>query len=70
MKELIKSTFNLWIKRRWLKSIERDVDKYNRLDRKLKTQAFIVHSMIKRYHEIYGEELLVKERSSNESISM
>lgn len=56
MKELIKKSFDLWVKKRWLKMIDKEADKYNKIEAKRKRQAYIVHSLYKRYKELYPED--------------
>ena len=53
MKNLLKQSFDLWVKMRWLKIIDKETDKYNKIEAKRKRQAHIVHSLWKRYKEIY-----------------
>lgn len=64
LKNLLKETFDLFVKKRWLKAIDKEVNKYNRIKRKrtkvcneLRKQEYILDAMIKRYNEIYGEDL-------------
>ena len=57
MKELLKQYFELCCKKRWLKAIDKEVDRYNNLYNKTKRQRHILSTMINRYNEIYGEDL-------------
>ena len=57
MKELLKQYFELCCKKRWLKAIDKEVDRYNDLYDKTKRQHHILSTMINRYNEIYGEDL-------------
>lgn len=64
LKNLLKESFDLFVKKRWLKAINKEVNKYNRINRKhtkvsgkLRKQQYILDAMIKRYNEIYGEDL-------------
>lgn len=57
MKELLKEYFELWCKKRWLKSIDKEIDRYNHLYQKTMRQHNILSTMINRYNEIYGEDL-------------
>ena len=57
MKELLKQSFELWCKKRWLKSIDKEIDRYNHFYQKTKRQHHILGAMINRYNEIYGEDL-------------
>lgn len=58
MKDLIKESFDLWVKMRWLKTIDKEANKYNKLNAKIKRQAYIVHSLIDRYNELYRGEAI------------
>lgn len=60
MIKLISEWLELWAKQNWLKHIDRAVDKYNRLDRKAKVQAHVVHKLVERYNEIYPRDKLEK----------
>lgn len=57
MLRLLKEFFQLSVKYNWLKNIDRECNKYNRLKQKTEMQRYIVNRMIKRYCEIYGEDL-------------
>lgn len=56
MAELLKQTFDLFVKKRWLKTIDKECDKYNKIKGKLFRQQYVVNALIKEYMEIYGEE--------------
>ena len=58
MKNLIKRSFDVWVKMRWLKMIDKETDKYNKIEAKRKRQAYVVHSLWKRYNELYSNEKL------------
>jgi len=58
MKNLIKRSFDIWVKMRWLKTIDKETDKYNKIEAKRKRQAYVVHSLWKRYNELYSNEKL------------
>ena len=53
---LIREWLEFWVKRNWLKHIDRAIDKHNRLDRETKAQAYVVHELLKRYNEIYPRD--------------
>ncbi len=64
MKELIKEFFNLWARKRWIKTIEKEVDKYNKASckitkytQKLNRHRFVVNKLVEHYNEIYKENL-------------
>ena len=57
MKELLKQSFELWCKKRWLKAIDKEIDRYNNLYQKANRQHYVLSKMINRFNEIYGEDL-------------
>lgn len=57
MKALLKESFELFVKMRWLKTINKEADKYKKLTEKSNRQLYVVNALLKRYHEIYGEDL-------------
>ena len=57
MAELLKQSFELFIKKRWLKTIDKECDKYNKIKRKLSRQQYVVNSLRAEYKKIYGEDL-------------
>ena len=52
-----------WVKRNWLKHIDRAIDKHNRLDRETKAQAYVVHELLKRYNELYPSDKIEVRRN-------
>lgn len=63
MGELLKRSFELFVKKRWLKTIDKECDKYNKIKSKLSRQQYVVNALLERYKEIYGEDLCTpKER--------
>ena len=57
MKELLKRQFDMFVKHTWLKIINKECDRYNKLKSDLASQQFVVNVLIERYKEIYGEDL-------------
>lgn len=64
MKNLFKELFELFCKKNWLKTIDKECDKYNKLNSKynklkskLNRQQYIVDALLKKYNELYGEGL-------------
>ena len=60
MKELIKllkELHEMHIKMRWLKLIDKETNKYNKLNEKTKRQCFIINELLKAYNENFGENL-------------
>lgn len=57
MIELIKQAFDFYARMNWLKTINKEVEKYNKLKKDLDIQAYIINKMVGRYKEIYGDDL-------------
>ena len=57
LRELLKQRFDLFVKMRWLKTINKETDKYKKLEEKSNRQLYVLNTLLKRYHEIYGEDL-------------
>ena len=57
MKELLKQYFKLLCKERWLKAIDKQINKYDHLRQKMDRQYYVLSEMINRYNEIYGDDL-------------
>ena len=57
MFEFIKQSFELSVKMRWLKTIDKAIDKYEKLQNKANIQLYVVNSLAKEYKEKYGEDL-------------
>ena len=57
MAELLKRSFELFVKKRWLKIIDKECNKYNKIKNKLSCQQYVVNSLLAEYKKIYGEDL-------------
>ena len=57
MAELLKQSFELFVKNRWLKIIDKECDKYNKIKSKLSRQQYVVNSLLAEYKKKYGEDL-------------
>lgn len=57
MAELLKRSFELFVKKRWLKIIDKECNKYNKIKSKLFRQQYVVNSLLTEYKKIYGEDL-------------
>lgn len=65
MAELLKQSFELFVKNRWLKTIDKECDKYNKIKNKLSRQQYVVNSLLAEYKKKYGEDLRTpKERGA------
>ena len=63
LKKYINELFELIVKEHWLKIINKEVDKYNRinkkrneLEKKLNLQGKLINSLIDRYNELYKDD--------------
>lgn len=57
MKELLKKRFELFVKMRWLKTINKETNKYKKLEEKSNRQLYVVNALLKEYHKKYDEDL-------------
>ena len=55
--ELLKRTFEIWCKKRWLKEIDRAIDHYHKAQNKANREFFVMQRLVDRYNEIYNENL-------------
>lgn len=53
----IKRLYSIWCKMRWLKRIDKEIDRYNRLKQKMNRQRYIIKQLSKGYNETFGEKL-------------
>lgn len=56
VKELIKSSFEIWCKTRWLKMIDKDLDKAKRLESKAHHKRLVAKAMVEEYKKRYGND--------------
>jgi hypothetical protein len=56
-KELLKQSFDLWVKKRWLKEIDRAVDRYKKAHDKATRERYVLNKLLEEYKKTYGEEL-------------
>jgi hypothetical protein len=57
MSDLLKRTFELFVKNRWLKTIDKETNKYNKLKSKLFRQQYVVNALLEEYKKIYNVDL-------------
>lgn len=57
MAELLKQLFELFVKNRWLKTIDKECDKYNKIKSKLSRQRYVVNYLLAEYKKKHGEDL-------------
>lgn len=66
MKLLLKRMFELFVKMQWLKTINKEVDKYKRLEEKLNRSRYVLNELLKEYFKKYGENLRNTEKGGAE----
>lgn len=55
LKELIKKSFALWVKMRWLKTIDKEVKKRRKYFFKYKRQEYVVNKLVEEYNNLYDD---------------
>ena len=55
MAELLKRSFELFVKNRWLKIIDKECDKYNKIKNELSRQQYVVNSLLAEYKKNMGK---------------
>ena len=64
MRELLKRRFEYWCEKRWLKEIDRAFDRYQKAKSKVNRELYVMNALIKRYNELYDQNLWVKDGNS------
>lgn len=54
--DLLKESFDLFVRENWLKTINKEIDRYNKYNQKAKMSAHAVHELIRRYNELYPND--------------
>ena len=57
LRELLSSTLQLFVKKQWLKKIDKETNKYFKLKNDLDTQRIMVNRLIKEYNKHFKEDL-------------
>ncbi len=57
LKKLLKESFELCVKKRWLKEIDRAVDRYKKTYAKATREYYVMNKLIEEYNKIYNEDL-------------
>ena len=55
LKQLIKESFELWVKKRWLKELNRSLDSYNKSNAKARRDYYVLQVMLNEYNERYPD---------------
>lgn len=66
MRELLKRRFELFVKMRWLKAIDKETNKYKKLTEKSNRQLYVLNEFLKEYHKKYGQDLRKHEKGDAE----
>lgn len=61
MIKLFKQTFELWVKMRWLKTIDKEVKKRRKYFFKYKRQEYVVNKLVEEYNNLYADSKLKSE---------
>ncbi len=57
LQQLVKHSIELTIEKRWLKLIDKECNKYNKLSKELEAQNILVNLLIDQYKLIYKKDL-------------
>ena len=58
LKKLIKESFDLFVKKRWLKEIDKMFKSYKKYSDRASRDLYVMNTLIKRYNELYPEASL------------
>lgn len=61
MRKLLKQTFELWVKMRWLKTIDKEIKKRRKYFFKYKRQEYVVNKLVDEYNKIYADSVIKRE---------
>lgn len=61
MRKLLKQTFELWVKMRWLKTIDKEIKKRRKYFFKYKRQEYVVNKLVEEYNNLYADSKLKSE---------
>ena len=56
--ERFKRTFEMWAEKRWLKEIDKAVDRYKKAQSKANREYFVMKKLCERYNELYHRNLM------------
>lgn len=64
--KLLREIFELSCRTRWIRTINKECDKYNKIKNKLSCQQYVINSLLEEYKKKYGEDLRApKERGAD-----
>ena len=61
MKELLKRSFELWVKMRWLKTIDKEIKKRRKYFFKYKMKEYVVNKLVEEYNNLYADSRIESE---------
>ena len=59
--DLIKNEFDLWCRMRWLKTINKEIDKRDKFYEEYKRKNYVISELVKEYNKRYSDAPLTKE---------
>ena len=65
-KTLLRDSFELLVKKHWLKEINNAVDRYNKSRDKLQADTHVLVELVKRYNKIYSNDPLQVKRTDSD----
>lgn len=57
MADLLRRSFEVFVKKLWLREIDRAIDRYKATQAKANREAYVMKALINRYNELYNENL-------------
>jgi hypothetical protein len=57
MADLLKRSFEVWVKKRWLREIDKALKRAHKANNRAMRERYVVEKLIERYNEIYNENL-------------
>lgn len=66
--KLLERTFDIWAKKNWLRTIDKELTILNRLQSKVSRQKHIVNELVKKYNSIYhNDTIAIEPKKENEN---
>lgn len=57
LKDLIKESFDLFVKQRWLNEINKAVNRYNKAKNQAAHERYVMQALIKEYNKLYNDKI-------------
>jgi hypothetical protein len=61
MKKLLKQTFELWVKMRWLKTIDKEIKKRQKYKLKYLAKVYVIDHLVTEYNKKYADSVIKRE---------